>query len=309
MARTLSEIYSEIKQKRDEYLQLTEFTNGSKMSMLNAFTWVAAAAIYAHESIVQTFEVDLAKDLQTRINGTPAYYVNALLKYQTGDDIVMNDEGTVFGYASIDESKRILTKVSYSEDAVEGFMDKKLILKVAQGQPGSHERISDSELVKVQAYLNKITFAGINAKVVSRKGDILVPRLRVYYDGAVSEDEVFSNISDALSTFIAQAGFDTPIYVQKIIDAIQHAEHVTDVYADTTVTPKQGIYVVQYDDADSLVPVTKDESGNVTSYEQKIERVFVANSGYMRQSTGEGAESSIPKWNQSIILKIEGSNE
>ena len=43
MARTLSEIYHDAKNKRDEYLELTEFKNDSKMSVLDAFTWVVSA--------------------------------------------------------------------------------------------------------------------------------------------------------------------------------------------------------------------------------------------------------------------------
>ena len=82
MARTLTEIYNEAKNRRNQYLELTEFQNNSKMSIIDAFTWVTAACIHTFEMILDVFKVDLAKDLQNRINGTAAYYTNALLKYQ-----------------------------------------------------------------------------------------------------------------------------------------------------------------------------------------------------------------------------------
>lgn len=299
MARTLSEIYSVAKETRDTYLELTEFKNGSKMSVLDAFTWVASACIWAHENIMDVFKVDLASDLQNRINGTPAYFANALLKYQSGDDLVINEEGTICSYATIDESKRIITKVSYSEIAEEGFNDKMLLLKIATGTAGNYSRIEDSELLKVRAYLNKLLFAGQHALVVSRSGDILVPKVTVYYDGAVEESEVYQNIEDALNDFIANISFDGSVYYQKIIDAIQSAEHVTDVQVDTTASDEQGIFIAQYDDDDNII--TSEDGSKL----QKIGRYFIPNSGYLKESTGTGDEADIPTWKQSIILKLE----
>lgn len=299
MARTLSEIYAVAKETRDTYLELTEFSNSSKMSVLDAFTWVASACIWAHENIMDVFKVDIASDLQNRINGTPAYYANALLKYQSGDDLVINDEGTICSYATTDETKRVITKVSYAEVTEENFNDKTLLLKIAAGDPGSYSQIENDELLKIRAYLNKLLFAGQHALVVSRKGDVIVPKVTVYYDGAVEESEVFQNIENALDTFIANINFDGVVYSQKIVDAIQNAEHVTDVQIDSEATDKQGIFIAQYDDDNNII--VDDEGVKL----QKVGRYFTPNSGYIKQSTGTGDEADLPTWAQSIILKLE----
>lgn len=299
MARTLSEIYTTAKETRDSYLELTEFSNSSKLSVLDAFTWVTAACIWAHENLMDVFKVDLAAELQNRINGTPAYYANALLKYQSGDELVMNDEGTSFSYATVDESKRIVTKVSYSEIAEENFNDKVLFLKIATGEPGSYSQIESDELLKIKAYIDKLSFAGQHSFVVSRKGDIIVPKVTVYYDGAVEANEVYQNIEDALNNFIDNINFDGIVYAQKIIDAIQTAEHVTDVQIDSEATDKQGIFIAQYDDDNNFIV---DSEGSKL---QKISRYFTPNSGYIKQSTGTGDEADLPTWAQSIILKLE----
>lgn len=305
MARTLTEIYTVAKECRNQYLELTEFQNSSKMSILDAFTWVTSSCIWAFENILDVFKVDLAKDLQNRINGSPAYYANALLKYQSGDELEMNDEGTAFSYPTIDETKRIITRVSYSEHTEEGFFDKELVLKIATGAPGAYERVSEEELLTVRAYFHQISFAGTHATIVSRKGDILVPRVTVYYDGAVSEEEVYSNIENALNDFIANISFNGVIYTQKIIDAIQKADHVVDVYVDTTNSDLQGIFIAQYDDDNLLIPVETDDNGEVISYEQRVDRCFVPNSGFIKQSSRSGEEESIMTWKEAITLKIE----
>lgn len=306
MARTLTEIFSVAKSCRNQYLQLTEFQNSSKMSILDAFTWVTSACIWTFENMLDVFKVDLAKDLQNRINGTPAYYANAMLKYQHGDELVMNDEGTQFSYPTIDISKRIITKVAYSENEESGFKDKELLLKVTKGEPGHYERLSDDELLSARAYLRQIAFAGTHFVMVSRKGDILIPRVTVYYDGAVPEEEVYSNIENALNDFIANLDFNGVIYAQKVVDAMQKAEHVVDVYIDNTATDKQGIFVAQYDDDNNLIPRVLADDNSVISYEERIDRYFVPNSGYVKESTGVDAEEALPTWKSAIVLKIEG---
>lgn len=297
MARTLTEIYSRAKEKRDEYLELTEFHNSSKMSVLDAFTWVVSTCIWSFENILDVFKVDLAKDLQNRINGNAAYYVNALLKYQSGDALQMNDEGTAFSYQNIDESKRIITKASYNEIQEEGFNDKKLCLKVATGEPGAYSQIEQNELTNIQNYIDQISFAGTHAFVESRKGDVLIPRVTVYYDGLVSLDKLREGIESSLKEFVRDLPFDGIVYMQKVIDAIQKADHVVDV----SVEDGQGIFIAQYDNYNQLVVQELDENENPI-YEKKIVRYIVPNAGFVKQSTGEGEEEVLPKWADSILV-------
>ena len=194
MSRTLTEIYNEAVEARNQYLELTELTNNSKMSIINAFTWVTSAAIFSFEKLMDVFMLDIATVFSNRINGTPAYYANALLKWQYGDDLVVNEEGTAFHYPTIDEAKRIITHVSYQEYYSSEFKDNVLILKVATGTGSNLSRLTDEELIAARAYLNQIKFAGVKCNVVSRKGDVLVPRVTVYYDGAVSKEELYDKI-------------------------------------------------------------------------------------------------------------------
>ena len=291
MSRTLTEIYNEAVETRNKYLELTELTNDSKMSIINAFTWVTAAAIYSFETLLDVFTTDIAKTFTQRINGTSAYYANAMLKWQYGDDLIINDEGTAFHYATEDTTKRLITHVSYQEYYNEEFKDNILILKVASGEGRSLSQLSDEELIA--AYLNQIKFAGVKCNVVSRRGDVLVPRLTVYYDGAITKEELYDNIDTALIDFIVNMKFDSLVYSQKIIDAIQKVEHVTDVHIDHEASVEQGIFIAQYNDNNELGPLTK------------IERKCYLASGYAKQSTQQDAESELPTFREAIVIKLE----
>lgn len=293
MSRTLTEIYNEAVEARNKYLELTELTNDSKMSIINAFTWVTAAAIYSFETLLDVFTTDIAKTFTQRINGTSAYYANAMLKWQYGDDLIINDEGTAFHYATEDTTKRLITHVSYQEYYNEEFKDNILILKVASGEGRSLSQLSDEELIAARAYLNQIKFAGVKCNVVSRRGDVLVPRLTVYYDGAITKEELYDNIDTALIDFIVNMKFDSLVYSQKIIDAIQKVEHVTDVHIDHEASVEQGIFIAQYNDNNELGPLTK------------IERKCYLASGYAKQSTQQDAESELPTFREAIVIKLE----
>ena len=293
MSRTLTEIYNEAVETRNKYLELTELTNDSKMSIINAFSWVTAAAIYSFETLLDVFTTDIAKTFTQRINGTSAYYANAMLKWQYGDDLIINDEGTAFHYATEDTTKRLITHVSYQEYYNEEFKDNILILKVASGEGRSLSQLSDEELIAARAYLNQIKFAGVKCNVVSRRGDVLVPRLTVYYDGAITKEELYDNIDTALIDFIVNMKFDSLVYSQKIIDAIQKVEHVTDVHIDHEASVEQGIFIAQYNDNNELGPLTK------------IERKCYLASGYAKQSTQQDAESELPTFREAIVIKLE----
>lgn len=152
MSRTIKEIYNEAIAERNRRLELTEFASDSKMSVMNGILWVVAAVIYSFESLLDVFAVDISEAINGRINGTPAYYANALLQYQQGDELTVREDGLAFGYANIDETKRIVTQVSYMESTDDRNLDSKLILKVAnrcKRQPfrhtpertGAHQRL------------------------------------------------------------------------------------------------------------------------------------------------------------------------
>lgn len=289
MSRKLEDIYNEAVLNRNKYLELTKLNNDSKMSVINAFTWVTSAVIYSFETLMDTFMLDIATIINSRINGTPMYYANAMLKWQYGDKLTVNDSGTAFSYSNVNTDKRIISHVSYQEDNADG----KLFLKVAKGPKGKLERLNEDELLAANNYLNQIKFAGTKCQVVSRKGDILVPRLTVYYDGAITKEELLDTIDSVLVDFTQRLDFDAIIYAQKVIDVIQSVPHVTDVYIDPLASVAQGVFICQYNDNDVL------------GSEQKIDRKSYSSSGYLRQSSKKDKEATIPTFREAIVIKLE----
>jgi hypothetical protein len=293
MSRTIREIYEQAVRERNRRLELSEFSNDSRLSVMNGITWAVATVIYSFEVLLDMFAIDISRIINSRINGTPAYYAKALLQYQKGDTLSVRADGLAFGYDTVDETKRIITRVSYSESTNDTALDSKLILKVATGEKGKLCAVPPEDLVPVNAYINRIKFAGTRVEVISNRGDVLVPRLSVYYDGAVPEPEMYDAIENRLNGYIMEIGFDAGVYVSGIMDAVKSAPHVTDVFIDPEAVPEQGIFLACYDsDGNLQAPV-------------KVQRMAHTGSGYIKESTCEGKEEALPGFRQAIKLIID----
>ena len=194
MSRTINDIYKTAVEERNKRMELKEFNSDSKVSILNGITWTFAAVIQSFEMLLDVFAIDISTVINNRVNGTPKYYANALLQYQKGDTLVVREDGLAFGYATVDETKRIITQVSYIESTQDENLDSTLILKVATGEQGKLAKIPEEEMQMINTYINQIKFAGTRISVISREGDVLVPKVTVYYDGAVTEAEIYDNI-------------------------------------------------------------------------------------------------------------------
>lgn len=293
MARTIKQIYDQAIAERNKRLELSEFSSDSKLSILNGITWTFAAVVFSFEAILDVFSVDISKVINNRINGTPTYYINTLKQYQKGDEILVREDGLAFGYAETDSTKQIVTQASYMESHSDVNLDNKLILKVATGDKGNLHAIEVEELIMIKAYIDKIKFAGTRIEVTSGEGDVLVPRVSVYYDGAVLESVVYDGIEERLNAFMQDIKFDSTIYVSDIIAVIRSAGHVTDVYIDTNATPAQGIYIAPYNSDGHITPMVR------------VGRMTHTSSGYLKQSSGKGEEKAVPNFRQAITLILD----
>ena len=280
--------------ERDKRLELREINSDSKLSIMNGIMWTVAAVIHSFEAIVDVFAIDISTTINNRINGTPTYYVNALLQYQKGDTLTVREDGLAFGYASADITKRIITQVSYTESSSDVNLDNKLVMKVATGEKGKLSVIPAEELIMINAYINQIKFAGTRIEVISRMGDVLIPKVSVYYDGAVRESELYDAIEESLNEYMMNIEFDSGVYVSKVLDAIKKVDHVTDVFIKPDTTPAQGIFLACYDSDGMILPP------------ERIMRMSHTGSGYLRQSSGKGTEKELPNFRQSIRLIVEG---
>lgn len=294
MARSITTIQSDIIAEKNKRLELKEFNSDSRVSIYNGWAYIVATSIHIFEVIHDAFKTDINSTLNNRINGTPQYYINKSYEYQDGDTLTVMNDGLKVGYEAEDLNKRIITRASYEETVIDPEShDKLLVIKVSKGVNGELEPLEASELLRFKSYLEKIKFAGTNINPVSKKGDVIIPRISVFHNGLLPESDIRANVNAAIYEFMKSLPFDSALYESKLFDAIAEVENVTDVYIDPTAMPAQGVFMRSYSEGGELEP------------EVSIGRFKIPSAGYLRESSKDGDELEVDNFDDAIIIKAE----
>ena len=288
--RTITEIYNSIVNAKNSDPTLAKINSRSKFAIWKLWADITAQTIHLHEGIMEQFEIDINQQIADQIPGVPRWYVDILLKYQDGDELILLDNGISTGYAVIDESKNIITRASYSEvhDATTG--DIVLELKIAKGEAGNFEPVTNVEKGRIVSYLNKKRYAGTKIDVISKRGDFLVPTMTVYHDGILTETAVLNSVKEALYDYMDNLSFDSVVYESEIFNAVRDLEHVKDVVMTDVET-------ASFNDLCELQPLVS------------FGRKTVALAGYVNESDGttliHGTSNTVPTFDDSITITVE----
>lgn len=278
MSKSLSQIYSEAIQTRNNYLQITELNSGltnSKMSILNLITYVMSVLIHSYHVLLDIFEIEIANIISTRINGTAQWYVTMATKFQYNsntkncDQLVFDEDTLKIKFDKIDTSHQIIAKAAYVDnDTKDG-----IILKVCKNNINSDEKnngvnymqLNSDELTAFKYYLSQIKFIGANIQVLSIPGDIITIKncIVVYNDRYITEEQVFNNIENALIKYTTTLDYNAFIYSQKIIDTIMSLDYIENINAIDIYINKYNLSLRKYDSAVKLTNMQRAYSGYI----------------------------------------------
>lgn len=245
--RSVSQIYSEAVNTRNNYLQLTELNTGrsnSKLSMINLLTYVTSVCIHTYEAILDVFQTKMAEVLNGRINGTPDWYALTAKKFQynsameKGDDMEFNENLMKIEYVTVDASHRIIDKASWQK----GEDGQSIVLKVCKSNTNTNEvnnglpymPLSDNEMTAFRYFIQQIKFVGANVLCESCPGDIVTIKVPeespiFYNDNYVTEAQAMTNIQQALINFCNDFEFNGMLYYQQIMDALRKTDYIEDI--------------------------------------------------------------------------------
>lgn len=280
MSRTIKEIYSEAIYVRNNYLQITELDSGrtqSKMSILNLMTYVMAVLIYSYETVLDVFQINVAKLILARINGTAPWYVTMAYKFQFntatgyGDSFGFNADTFMLEYETVDPSHCIITKAAYQD-----FSNDSIILKVCKDNSDSasvehgmvYMPLSTNELTAFKSYIQSIKFVGAKVYCVSLPGDLITLKSNgaaIYYNDAYDTAEnILSKIHDSLVKYTKSLEYNSYVYYQSFIDCIQAVENVVSIDSGIVVEVKSYNSVSeQYDSPEAIVGHYRPLSGYI----------------------------------------------
>lgn len=280
MSRTISQIYSEAIYTRNNYLQITELDSGRtkhKMSVLNLMTYVMAVLIYSYETILDVFEVNIAKLIAARINGTPAWYVTMAYKFQynsannSNDNFGFNENTFMLEYETVDVSHRIVAKSAYQE-----YTSDSIILKVCKNNSDSagitngmvYMPFTDQEMNAFKQYVQSIKFVGAKVYCVSLPGDLITIKSNgaaIYYnDTYATAAGILEKIHESLVNYAKNLEFNSYVYYQSFIDAIQAVPNVVSIDAGMVIEVRSyNSLNGQYDSPENIIGQYRPLSGYI----------------------------------------------
>lgn len=307
MSRSISQIYSEAVATRNNYLQISPLNSGrsgSKLSVINVMTYVMAVLIYSYEVLLDVFQIQIAQLISERACGTPLYYVNMAKYFQYNpdreamDELTYDDTTFQIKFKTYDESHRIIAKSAYQHDN-----DKGLILKVCKSndssssnEGGVYTRLTNKELTAFKNYIDEIKFVGVKIYCRSTFGDILSVNATITYDNLyIDEEQALQNVKKALIEYVKELDFNSYVYYQSVIDAIQSAEHIVTVSGVNSEDKKFAVVTIS----------EYDETNKCYKEPQDIVERRMPSSGYLTfvDETNSGANSTLRVDSDHLIFK------
>ena len=271
MARTIKEIADGMKVDfvRNENLRglygLTDYDPDSDAAALAAYydskfslvsvetciLFVVAACAALLENMFDWFTADVDEIVNEDRYGRKGWYEKTARNFQFED-------GTDFGldietgkYATLDEEARIVTHASANSN---GFGVK---LKVAKGDTGALQPLSQQERTALETYINRLKPAGVPVTVVSRNADLLALDMAVYYDPLVfTEATALQKVKETATAYLQGIEFNGGFMVMEMVDRLQAVQGIDIVEVRGVQTKHEGFNYVSlvYNDSYPYVP-------------------------------------------------------
>ncbi len=199
--------------------------------------YIMAICAYGIEFLFGKHLIEVAA-LETKMRvGTKEWWRQLCLKFQLGDSLVFNSATNTYEYTTVDETHKIIKYVDIRE-TTSGLV---MLINEADGD-GKPVQMSTTDLTNrnaFEAYIRKVKVAGIPLIWNSYNADKVTILLKVIYDPLIvnASGELISTgvktVDLAIENYLKNIPYGSgTMNKTQIIDAIQSAEGVIDVYPE-----------------------------------------------------------------------------
>lgn len=188
----------------------------------------------AHASIITVMRADMAS-IQNIVDnnhiGTAAWYVALAKQFQWSEteayQLVVDEQTGEIYYNIVNPADRIVTQAScvVSETSI--------LVKVARGEPGNLQPLTDLQRLDLENYLRSLKIAGVKLGIVNEPADIVELTADIYYDPTFNTNLLKQSIVTALKQYSITLPYNGVVYRNAIIDAIQQVPGVADIVIAT----------------------------------------------------------------------------
>lgn len=273
MGRKIQEIYDEMANEKvnlsslngllpnttiGAYAQLlSQMSSNSKVAIWRLIMYVVAVAQYKLEMLWDYAKQEMEIIAQKSIAGNLQWYRNEVMKWQF--DFLLLWNGATFRYYYSDTTSqaavnsRLAKRVACEEIFTSDFRGVKI--KVAKETNGVLEPLSQNEIGSLQAYVDRVKFAGVETDIISQPSDKLLLNIKIYYQGTLDDASLTNLVKEGIKNYIKNLDFDGLFYLSRMIDELQKIAGMVDV---VVVSSQAKTYVGSYQ---SFVKDYSPESG------------------------------------------------
>lgn len=229
MARTITDIQTEILQAKESEPALAELNSTSKTAIWRLWIYIVSVAIWSLEKIFDLHKKEVNERLSELKPHTARWYRNKALAFQYGFDLltdsdIFNNNGKTED--EIDTSKIVKYSAVIEKDTGQ------LIVKIATEQGGKLQPITPTQLQAFQAYIAEIKDAGVRVTVTNYLPDRLLLDLEIYYDPLILDENGVHHLNankpveEAIEAYMKELPFNGELVLAHLIDKLQQVEGV-----------------------------------------------------------------------------------
>ena len=195
-----------------------------KASIEGLLIYIAAYCTYTLEYMMGKVQAEV-EDMVDRLSpGRPGWYARKLREYLSG---VEWDPGTgefiLDGDPGDDQLERLrIIKHAVAEDSATG----QLVLKIAGEQNGERCPLSQEQESQIDAYIQRIKYAGVSTRLINAQGDTFNCIISIYYDPLLAREGVEHDCQAAIKDYLRNLPFNGEYSNMALIDALQKVRGV-----------------------------------------------------------------------------------
>ena len=233
MARTVEDIFNEIKTAKEAEPELAVLDSTSKVAIWRLWAYITAFAIWTLEMLFDTHKTEVYSILSEKKPHTARWYRNKALAFQYG--FPMYTEKDVFDNTGFTQDEISASKIIKYSAVTEAETESRLIVKIATETGGELQPITAEQKESFTAYLQEIKDAGVKITVINYLPDILNLTLRIYRDPLVLDANGVKitgigagtkPVETAIKNYLKALPFNGELVLEHLVDALQKVEGV-----------------------------------------------------------------------------------
>lgn len=247
MARNIKEIYDQMAAEKASLSSLNgllptenigayvnllaQLSSNSKVAVWRLFMYIVAVGHYIHETMWDYVKQEMELLAQKSIAGNLAWYRAEVFKWQFGHLLLWNAVNFRYYYADTTSQVAIESRLCKRVACIEliNLDFKGVKIKVAKESGSTLAPLTQNELDSLQAYIDRIKFAGVETDVISQPADSLLTNVKVFYQGTLDSVAFQTAVKDKIKEYISNLDFNGKFFSSKMVDTLQSMSGVVDV--------------------------------------------------------------------------------